>query len=258
MLISKIIHCSIRHKKSSKGSIIVTNKILVAEDDPDIQEILKLYLENAGFTVIRAENGLEAYEKAEQEQPDLALVDIMMPGLNGYELTKRIRKTSRMPILILSAMNADSDKILGLEIGADDYITKPFNPLEVVARIKSNLRRSYELDRENETAKEEMIRVGALELDPYRFILKKDGQDLPLTPTELKIMRMLMEHPGRVFTKKQIFEQVLGEFYYNSSDDNSIMVHISNIREKIGDSPKDPAYLKTVRGLGYKIEATTK
>ncbi len=236
----------------------MTNKILVAEDDPDIQEILKLYLENAGFTVIRAENGADAYKLIEQEHPDLALVDIMMPEMNGFELTKRVRKVSRMPILILSAMNADSDKILGLDIGADDYITKPFNPLEVVARIKSNLRRSYELDDGSGKKHDDMLRVGALELDPYRFILKKDGQELPLTPTELKIMRMLMEHPGRVFTKKQIFEHVLDEYYYNSSDDNSIMVHISNIRDKIGDSPKDPVYLKTVRGLGYKIEADTK
>ena len=184
--------------------------ILVAEDDADIQEILKLYLENAGFTVLRASDGTEAYDIISSRKPDLALVDIMMPGMNGYELTKRVRTKSNIPIIIISAMNADSDKILGLDIGADDYITKPFNPLEVVARVKSNLRRFYQLDNGNISGSD-MLRVGALELDPKKFYVAKDGKEISLTPTEFKILMMLMEHPGRVFTKMQIYERINGE-----------------------------------------------
>ena len=204
-------------------------KILIAEDDADIQEILKLYLENAGFTVIRADDGTAAFEKITQDWPDLVLVDIMMPGMNGFELTKRIRACSNIPIIIISAMNADSDKILGLDIGADDYVTKPFNPLEVVA-----------------------LRVGELVLDTKRFMLTKNGEQIPLTPTEFKILMMLMENPGRVFTKMQIYERINGEYF--ESDDNTMMVHISKLRDKIGDDSKHPVYLKTIRGLGYKIE----
>lgn len=225
--------------------------ILIAEDDADIQEILKLYLENAGFTVLRASDGTEAYEKICNAHPDLALVDIMMPGMNGYELTKRVRTKSNIPIIIISAMNADSDKILGLDIGADDYITKPFNPLEVVARVRSNLRRFYQLDNGNISGND-ILHVGALALDPKKFYVTKDGREIALTPTEFKILMMLMEHPGRVFTKMQIYERINGEYF--ESDDNTMMVHISKLRDKIGDDSKNPVYLKTIRGLGYKIE----
>ena len=230
-------------------------KILIAEDDADIQEILKLYLENAGFTVIRADDGTAAFEKITQDWPDLVLVDIMMPGMNGFELTKRIRACSNIPIIIISAMNADSDKILGLDIGADDYVTKPFNPLEVVARVKSALRRTMELDAGDQSAgsgEADLLRVGELVLDTKRFMLTKNGEQIPLTPTEFKILMMLMENPGRVFTKMQIYERINGEYF--ESDDNTMMVHISKLRDKIGDDSKHPVYLKTIRGLGYKIE----
>ncbi|MBQ9907263.1 MAG: response regulator transcription factor [Oscillospiraceae bacterium] len=229
----------------------MSETILIAEDDADIQEILKLYLENAGFHVIRAADGNQAFEKICSEHPDLALVDIMMPGMNGYELTKRVRAKSNIPIIIISAMNADSDKILGLDIGADDYITKPFNPLEVVARVKSNLRRFYQLDNGQQNGGD-LLRVGALSLDPKKFSVTKDGTEIALTPTEFKILMMLMEHPGRVFTKMQIYERINGEYF--ESDDNTMMVHISKLRDKIGDDSKNPVYLKTIRGLGYKIE----
>lgn len=228
-------------------------KILIAEDDSDIQEVLRLYLVNSGFEVISAYDGAEGYRMLISGSPDLALVDIMMPEMNGYELTKKIRETSNIPIIIISAMNADSDKILGLDIGADDYITKPFNPLEVIARIQSNLRRIYKLDAEpSANSIGDMLCVGDLKLDQKKFLLYKNETEIFLTPTEFKILSLFMEKPGMVFTKSQIYERINGDFY--ETDDNTMMVHISKLREKLGDNSKSPIYIKTVRGLGYKIE----
>ena len=167
----------------------MTYKILIAEDDSDIQEVLRLYLENAGFTVVSALNGKEAYTLLTEEKPDLAIFDIMMPEMNGYELTKKVRTHSSIPIIILSAMNADSDKILGLDIGADDYVTKPFNPLEVVARVQSNLRRKYTLDSGKlPDDSGNMLCVGDLKLDTKKFILFSKDEEIFLTPTEFKIL----------------------------------------------------------------------
>jgi len=230
----------------------MTYKILVAEDDTDIQEVLRLYLVNSGFEVVSAYDGSEAYELMLSEKPDLALLDIMMPVINGYELTKKVREISNIPIIILSAMNADSDKILGLDIGADDYITKPFNPLEVIARIQSNLRRKYKLDSSAAEENGDMLTVGELKLDTKKFILYKNGEEIMLTPTEFKILSLFMEKPGMVFTKAQIYQRINGDFY--ETDDNTMMVHISKLRDKLGDNSKSPTYIKTVRGLGYKIE----
>ena len=230
----------------------MTYKILVAEDDTDIQEVLRLYLVNSGFEVVTAYDGSEAFELMLSEKPDLALLDIMMPVINGYELTKKIREISNIPIIILSAMNADSDKILGLDIGADDYITKPFNPLEVIARIQSNLRRKYKLDSSAAEGNGDMLTVGELKLDTKKFILYKNGEEIMLTPTEFKILSLFMEKPGMVFTKAQIYQRINGDFY--ETDDNTMMVHISKLRDKLGDNSKSPTYIKTVRGLGYKIE----
>ncbi|MBQ6251542.1 response regulator transcription factor [Ruminococcus sp.] len=230
----------------------MTYKILVAEDDTDIQEVLRLYLVNSGFEVVSAYDGSEAFELMLSEKPDLALLDIMMPVINGYELTKKIREISNIPIIILSAMNADSDKILGLDIGADDYITKPFNPLEVIARIQSNLRRKYKLDSSAAEENGDMLTVGELKLDTKKFILYKNGEEIILTPTEFKILSLFMEKPGMVFTKAQIYQRINGDFY--ETDDNTMMVHISKLRDKLGDNSKSPTYIKTVRGLGYKIE----
>ena len=230
----------------------MTYKILVAEDDTDIQEVLRLYLVNSGFEVVSAYDGSEAFELMLSEKPDLALLDIMMPVINGYELTKKIREISNIPIIILSAMNADSDKILGLDIGADDYITKPFNPLEVIARIQSNLRRKYKLDSSAAEENGDMLTVGELKLDTKKFILYKNGEEIILTPTEFKILSLFMEKPGMVFTKAQIYQRINGDLY--ETDDNTMMVHISKLRDKLGDNSKSPTYIKTVRGLGYKIE----
>ena len=227
--------------------------ILIAEDDADIVELLKLYLENAKYRVITAEDGVAAYELLERQPADLAIIDIMMPRMNGYELTKKIRSKNNIPIIILSAKNADSDKILGLDLGADDYLTKPFNPLEVVARVNSNLRRFFQLNEPvTEQVEKKVLTVGDLHLHTDTLQLFRGEEEIPVTPTEYKILAMLMEHPGHVYTKVQIYESIKGEYF--ESDDNTMMVHISKLREKIEEDSKNPRYLKTVRGLGYKME----
>lgn len=225
--------------------------ILIAEDDFDIIEILRLYLENEGFAIFTALDGEKAFEIFQNNKIDIAIVDIMMPKINGFELINKLRDVSNIPILVLSAKNLNSDKILGLSLGADDYLTKPFNPLEVVARVKSALRRYFELNCtvENENVK---IEIGDLELDTMAFSLKKKDKLISLTPMEYKIVLLLMRTPGKIYTKMQILENINGD--YLISDDNTLMVHISKIREKIEDDSKNPRYLKTVRGLGYKIE----
>lgn len=209
--------------------------ILITEDERKIAELIKLYLENESYMVFCAEDGKEALELLEQESIDMAILDIMMPGMDGYELTKRIRKRSNMPILILSAKTQSCDKIRGLNLGADDYMTKPFDPLEVVARVNSALRRFYRLNGE-----------------PESNALKKREEEIFLTPMEYKILALFMKNPGMIFTKVQIYENTCGE--YVESDDNTIMVHISNLREKIEENPQNPQYIKTIRGVGYKIE----
>lgn len=227
--------------------------ILIAEDDADIVELLKLYLENAGYRVLSAPDGMAAYELLQRSDVDLAILDIMMPRMNGYELTKKIRCSNNIPIIILSAKNADSDKILGLDLGADDYLSKPFNPLEVVARVNSNLRRFYHLNDAAAVVEDsKVLQVGELALHTGSLQLFKNGEEISVTPTEYKILAMLMEHPGHVFTKVQIYENIKGEYF--DSDDNTMMVHISKLREKIEEDSKNPRYLKTVRGLGYKME----
>ena len=227
------------------------NKILIAEDDEDIIGLLKLYLEKDGYELILANDGEEAFAKVLQNDISLAILDIMMPKMNGYELTKKLREVTQIPILILSAKNQDSEKILGLDLGADDYLTKPFNPLEVLARVRSLLRRSYEFKAEN-VENDNIITLGEVTLDDNARIIRKNGEEIQFTATEYKIVALLMKKPGRVFTKAQIYECINGEYY--QSDDNSLMVHIYRIREKIESDTKNPIYVKTVRGLGYKFE----
>lgn len=231
-------------------------KVLIAEDDNDIVDILKLYLENEGYEVLAANDGQEALNIITKNKIDLAVLDIMMPKLNGYEVTKNIREVSNMPILILSAKNLDSDKILGLDLGADDYIAKPFNPLEVIARVKSLLRRCYSLNNDinnNEKEKKEsVIKVGDIKVNLETFVISKNDEEIILTPSEYKILTTFMKSPGRVYTKVQIGEIIKGD--YSMIDENSIMVHISRLREKIENDPKNPTYIKTIRGVGYKIE----
>lgn len=231
--------------------------ILIAEDDADIVELLSLYLTGEGYQVLTAENGLQALQLIESTRVDMAILDIMMPEMNGYDVLKRIREKYNFPVIILSAKEMDTDRILGLNLGADAYLTKPFNPLEVVAYVKSALRRYYELGCDDSahknTSGETSLTVGELQMDLLKFVLRKRGRVVPLTPTELKIVVKLMQSPGRVYTKAQLYACIGGELY--ESDDNTMMVHISNIRSKIEDDPSNPRYIKTIRGLWYKIEA---
>lgn len=227
------------------------SKILIAEDDEDIIGLLKLYLEKDGYEVIWALDGEDAFNKFLQNNISLAILDIMMPKLNGLEFTKKIREITGIPILILSAKNQDNEKILGLDLGADDYMTKPFNPLEVVARVKSLLRRTYEFNADSKKD-EYTITIGEITLDDEAKIVRKNNEEIKFTSTEFKILSLLMNNPGKVYTKVQIYEHVNGEYY--KSDDNSLMVHIFKIREKIEEDTKNPKYLKTIRGLGYKFE----
>lgn len=219
--------------------------ILVAEDDSDIVELLRLYLENDGYSVVSADNGEDALALYHLHAPILAVVDIMMPRMNGYELMRALRAESDLPLIVLSAKNTDHDKILGLNLGADDYLAKPFNPLELLARIRALLRRTANLVPVRLT-------YGALSLDTGAMTLFKNGETVALTPMEYKILVFLMRTPGRVFTKVQIYENINGAYF--ESDDNTMMVHISKLREKIEDDPKNPRYIITVRGLGYKFE----
>jgi len=227
--------------------------ILIAEDDKDIVELLELYLTGEGYETVSAPNGREALDLLRQGPVRLALVDIMMPQMNGFELIKELRTFSNIPVIILSARDLDTDRVLGLNIGADAYLTKPFNPLEVVAYVKAALRRADQSV--TETAAEgasERIALGGLTLDLDRFVLEKNGEEISLTGSEFKILAKLMRSPERVFTKAQLYECISGEAF--ESDDNTMMVHISNLRSKIEDDPSHPAYIKTVRGIGYKIE----
>ncbi|OMH24453.1 response regulator transcription factor [Bacillus thuringiensis] len=225
--------------------------ILIVDDDKDIIDLLKLFLEMENFFVIEASNGEVALKCLEENHIDLAIVDIMMPKMDGYQLIKKIRETLQFPILILSAKSQEVDKIIGLGIGADDFITKPFSALEIIARVQAHLRRSYEFNDKAVEDKEKQIHMGDLVLDHHSCTLYKSSETIILSATEYKILTLFMGEPGRIFTKKQIFENVWSDYY--CADDNTIMVHISRLREKLEDSPKNPVYIKTIRGLGYRF-----
>lgn len=222
--------------------------ILVAEDEKEIRELLRLYLENSGYKVVEAGDGQQALDVFRSTHIDLCLLDIMMPKVDGYHVLQQLRKESNIPVVILSAKDADSEKILGLNLGADDYMAKPFNPLEVVARVNSNIRRFYSLG--TGSLEQEKIQVKDLILDLDSCELKKGDAYIDLTSIEYKIMEMFMKHPGKVFTKQQIYECGWGEDYIVA--DNNIMVCISKLRDKLDDDPS--AYIKTIRGLGYRLE----
>lgn len=221
--------------------------ILIAEDNKEISKGLKLYLQAEGYTVYIGDNGAKALKIFNTEKIDLGIFDIMMPEMDGYDLITKIRKTSDMPIFILSAKNHDNDKILGLNIGADDYITKPFNPLEVVARVKAAFRRITK----TENVKKHLI-YDNINLDCINYKVYKDDELLDLTITEFKTLKLLMARPGQIFSKVRISEYLNGEYF--ESDENTITVHISRIRSKLGKNPMGKDYITTVRGLGYKIE----
>ncbi len=227
-------------------------RILVADDEAEIRDVLRLYLEKDGYEVIEAADGIEAMEVCRQEKPDLAVLDIMMPGIDGYRVLRNIRENSNIPVIILSAKGSDSDKILGLDLGADDYIVKPFVPLEAIARVNSNIRRFYSLGagKNSQTAEDRELIVGTLKLDLAACLLYRDEQPIELTSVEFKIMKLFMENPGKVFTKQQLFEQGWEESYMLS--DNNVMVCISKLRGKLNHDGKE--YITTIRGLGYRLE----
>ena len=224
--------------------------ILVCDDDKEIAGAIEIYLKNEGYNVFKAYNGMEALGTVRNEEIHLILMDIMMPKMDGIEATMKIREEKNIPIIILSAKSEDYDKINGLNVGADDYITKPFNPMELVARVKSHLRRYMNFG--TIITKSGVYRTGGLELDNEAKTVSVDGEPVNLTATEFKILKLLMESPGRVFSIEQIYENVWNEKAY--SPENTVAVHIRRIREKIEIDPKNPRYLKVVWGIGYKIE----
>ena len=227
-------------------------KILVCDDDREIVEAIEIYLSQEGYQILKAYDGIEALEILEKEEVNLLIIDVMMPRLDGIRATLKIREKNSLPIIILSAKSEDTDKILGLNIGADDYVTKPFNPLELVARVKSQLRRFNDLVGRAEEPKETIYKVGGLQINDDLKQVTVDGEFVKLTPIEYNILLLLMKNQGKVFSINQIYESIWNEEAIGA--DNTVAVHIRHIREKIEINPKDPRYLKVVWGVGYKIE----
>ena len=223
-------------------------RILVADDEKEIADLVALYLEKDGYQVAEASDGREALSLLEQGETDMALLDIMMPRMDGYNVLKKLRETSNIPVMILSAKDRDTDKILGLDLGADDYLAKPFNPMEAMARINSNIRRFYSLGARSGDLKQLVVRD--LRLDTEACLVYRGEEPINLTSVEYKLLRLFMEHPGKVYTKQQVYENVWGEEY--AIADNNIMVCISRLRAKLSED--SGAYIKTIRGLGYRME----
>ena len=226
--------------------------ILVCDDDKEIVEAIEIYLSQEGYDMLKAYDGIEAMEILEEKEVNLLIIDVMMPRLDGIRATLKIREKNSLPIIILSAKSEDSDKILGLNIGADDYLTKPFNPLELVARVKSQLRRYTQLGSRVTEQQEEIYVTGGLMINDERKEVTVDGELVKLTPIEYNILLLLMKNQGRVFSIHQIYEAIWNEEAIGA--DNTVAVHIRHIREKIEINPKEPRYLKVVWGVGYKIE----
>ncbi|MET3728300.1 DNA-binding response OmpR family regulator [Fictibacillus halophilus] len=224
--------------------------VLVVDDEKEIRDAIEIYLKNEGITVVQARDGIEAIEKLDEHPIHLIVMDIMMPKLDGISTTFKIREQKNIPIIILSAKSEDTDKVLGLQIGADDYVTKPFNPLELIARVKSQLRRYVTLG--TYEGKTNLINLNGLTLDKEAKEVAINGDSVKLTPIEYKIVELLMSYPGRVFSINDIYERVWKEPSYNA--ENTVAVHIRKIREKIEIDPKNPRYLKVVWGIGYKME----
>ena len=231
---------------------IENSSILVVDDDHDIVNAIAALLSREGYRVHKAYNGLEAIDSLMQNDIQLILIDVMMPKLDGLSAMMKIRATKNIPIIVLSAKSEDSDKILGLSMGADDYITKPYNPMELVARVQSNLRRYLSLGAAEGLKNDNMLRLGGLVLDRDGKQLSVDGSPVKLTATEYKITELLMLNAGRIFSAEDIYSRVWNDESY--SVENTVMVHIRHIREKIEINPSDPRYLKVVWGIGYKME----
>ena len=225
--------------------------ILICDDQPDIVNALKIYLAPEGYVLHQAFNGMDAVELAKQQELHLILMDIMMPGLDGIAATAKIREFSNVPIILLTARSETEDKVLGLNVGADDYITKPFVPVEVLARVRSQLRRYAQLGSREDRA-EGILTIGAITLDDRTKTVSVDGAAVSLTPTEYAILRLLMKNPGKVYSTKNLYEAVWQEAALGS--EGAVAVHIRHLREKIEINPSEPRYLKVVWGQGYKLE----
>ena len=227
--------------------------ILVCDDDKDIVSALDIYLTSEGYRTVKAYDGLEALKAAETQPVDLILMDIMLPGLDGIRATAKLREKYNVPIILLTAKSEDADKVLGLNIGADDYITKPFNPIEVIARVKSQLRRYTSLGGKSGGGENtKLLTNGGIALDDSAKSVTVDGDQVSLTPLEYNILLLLLKNPGRVFSTSQIYELVWNDPSLGS--ENTVAVHIRHLREKIEIDPANPRYIKVVWGLGYKME----
>ena len=228
--------------------------ILICDDDRDIVSALDIYLTSEGYATVKAYDGLEALELVKEHDIHLILMDVMMPNLDGIRATAKLRESTNIPIILLTAKSEDTDKILGLNIGADDYITKPFNPVEVIARVKSQLRRYTTLGGRSKVAEDNSAAFsnGGITMDDNAKSVTVDGEQVSLTPIEYNILLLLMKHPGRVFSTGQIYEQVWNDPSLGS--ENTVAVHIRHLREKVEIDPANPRYIKVVWGLGYKME----
>ena len=241
----------IKPSKIRGGKTMNQPKILVVDDDKEIVGAIKKRLEMEDYEIITAYNGLEAMDVLMEQDVQLLIIDVMMPKMDGLSATMKIRESKNIPIIILSAKTEESDKILGLSMGADDYVSKPFRPDELVARVKSQLRR-YDMMSEDKPSGGMTYRLGGLEMDDERKQVYMDGQLIKMTPLEYNILLLLMKHPGKVFSSRQIYESIWNEDGYAA--ENTVAVHIRHIREKIEIDPKEPRYLKVVWGVGYKLE----
>ena len=235
------------------GGVEMNEKIMIVDDEREIADLVELYLTNEGFEVYKFYAGRDALRCAEERQIDLAILDIMLPDVDGYEICRRIREKYTYPILMLTAKEEEIDKITGLALGADDYVTKPFRPLELVARVKAQLRRYTRYNTGQSDRRENVVSVRALTLNLDTRECTLDERPLQLTPIEFSILWLLMESPGKVISAEELFERVWGEKYLNNAN-NTVMVHIRHLREKLHDSPERPKYIRTVWGVGYKLE----
>ena len=224
--------------------------ILICDDEKDIVNALKIYLADANYQLFEAYTGKEALKVIDSQDIHLVLMDIMMPVMDGISAMVKIREKSNVPVILLTAKSEDTDKILGLNVGADDYITKPFHPVEVAARVRSQLRRYMQLGGGN--MKQTVLTIGGIELDDKAKSVTLDGEPVALTPTEYEILKLLMEHPGQVFAPKEIYQRIWNDLPYGS--ENTVAVHIRHLREKLEINPAEPRYLKVVWGQGYKME----
>ena len=231
------------------GNKMTEHRIMIVDDEPDLAALLEKALQMEGFSQIsKVERGLDAVDECRRLAPDVVILDVMLPDLDGYEVCRRIRQFSLCPIMFLSSKNDEVDKILGLAVGGDDYVTKPFSPKEVAYRVKAQLRRA---DYRHAPAPAQTIRVGALELDPDRALAVMDGKALALTAREYEILRYLAQNIGRVISRERLYEAVWGEDSFGC--DNTVMVHIRHLREKLEEDPAKPQYIRTVKGLGYRM-----